>query len=183
MRHRTNDGQAVLFGRRGECVTLNGLVAGARAGQSQVLVVRGEAGIGKSALLDYLETNAAGLAASRGRPVLRPRWSSPARLRPAVPRSKWTSGQDCRDKHSARRASGRLDWQLGKPAACQVGAQRPAEPSIASRSRSPCPLCRAYSSTRCCHIHRTEMAFSRNMNTSSSFAPSSAASTARHSAR
>ena len=65
MRHRTNDGQAFLFGRRSERVTLDGLVAGARAGQSQVLVVRGEAGIGKSALLDYLETNAAGCRIAR----------------------------------------------------------------------------------------------------------------------
>ena len=62
-------------------------------------------------------------------------------------------------------------------------AHIPAEPSIASRSRSACPLWRAYSSTRCCHIHRTEVVFSRNVNVSSSFAPSSAASTARHSAR
>src|SRR5262245_12433942 len=54
----------------------------------------------------------------------------------------------------------------------------PAEPSMASRSRSACPLWRAYSSTRCCHIHRTEVVFSRNGNVSSSFAPSSAASTA-----
>jgi DNA-binding CsgD family transcriptional regulator len=65
MLHRTNDGQAALFGRRGECVTLDAVVAGARAGQSQVLVVRGEAGIGKSALLDYVETNAAGCRIAR----------------------------------------------------------------------------------------------------------------------
>ena len=38
----------------------DGSIAGARAGQSQVLVLRGEAGIGKTALLDYLETNATG---------------------------------------------------------------------------------------------------------------------------
>lgn len=76
MRQETNRNQAVLFGRRSECATLDGLVAGARAGQSQVLVVRGEAGIGKTAWLDYLEAGA-GVAGSRGRPVLRPRWSSP----------------------------------------------------------------------------------------------------------
>jgi DNA-binding CsgD family transcriptional regulator len=39
---------------------LDELLAGARGGRGQVLVLRGEAGIGKTALLDYLETNAAG---------------------------------------------------------------------------------------------------------------------------
>jgi hypothetical protein len=47
-----------LLGRRQECEALDGLVAGLRAGQSQVLVVRGEAGIGKTALLDYLQAQA-----------------------------------------------------------------------------------------------------------------------------
>ena len=64
MREWTNDG-GLLFGRRGECAALDGLVAGARAGRSQVLVVRGEPGIGKTALLDYLETNAAGCRIAR----------------------------------------------------------------------------------------------------------------------
>jgi DNA-binding CsgD family transcriptional regulator len=65
MRHPMNDGQAALFGRHNECLILDGVVAGARAGQGQVLVVRGEAGIGKTALLDYLETNAAGCRIAR----------------------------------------------------------------------------------------------------------------------
>ena len=43
-----------LFGRGVECGVLDQILAQARAGRSQVLVVRGEAGIGKSALLDYL---------------------------------------------------------------------------------------------------------------------------------
>jgi len=65
MRHRKYGGQALLFGRRTECAALDGLVAGARAGQSQVLVVRGETGIGKTALLDYLEAGAAGCRIAR----------------------------------------------------------------------------------------------------------------------
>ncbi|WP_328888193.1 helix-turn-helix transcriptional regulator [Streptomyces sp. NBC_00316] len=52
--------QRVLRGRRGECGTLDQVVADARAGRSQVLVLRGEAGIGKSALVEYLAGNAAG---------------------------------------------------------------------------------------------------------------------------
>lgn len=43
-----------LTGRRVECGMLDQFVATIRAGQSRVLVVRGEAGVGKTALLDYL---------------------------------------------------------------------------------------------------------------------------------
>ncbi|HEX3611255.1 MAG TPA: AAA family ATPase [Sporichthyaceae bacterium] len=50
----------MLFGRHNESATLDGLIAEARAGRSQVLVVRGEAGIGKTALLDQLESRAVG---------------------------------------------------------------------------------------------------------------------------
>jgi DNA-binding CsgD family transcriptional regulator len=42
-----------LRGRRRECDALDALVASVAAGQSRVLVLRGEAGIGKSALLGY----------------------------------------------------------------------------------------------------------------------------------
>ena len=45
-----------LLGRQHECATLDALVDRLRAGLSQVLVVRGEAGVGKSALLNYLAT-------------------------------------------------------------------------------------------------------------------------------
>jgi DNA-binding CsgD family transcriptional regulator len=43
-----------LRGRRDECETLDRLVASVRAGNSRALVIRGEAGTGKTALLDYL---------------------------------------------------------------------------------------------------------------------------------
>ncbi len=43
-----------LRGRQPECATLDALVGRLRGGVSQVLVLRGEAGVGKSALLDYL---------------------------------------------------------------------------------------------------------------------------------
>src|SRR5271170_5174894 len=46
-------GGLALRGRRDECAVLNALLQGARAGRSGVLVVRGEAGVGKTALLDY----------------------------------------------------------------------------------------------------------------------------------
>jgi hypothetical protein len=47
-------GRAELFlGRRAECEVLDGMLAAARNQQSATLVIRGEAGLGKSALLDY----------------------------------------------------------------------------------------------------------------------------------
>src|SRR5256885_2332051 len=49
-----------LLGRSSECDTLDRLVATVRAGQSAVLVVRGEAGVGKSALLAFLIERASG---------------------------------------------------------------------------------------------------------------------------
>src|SRR3954467_8962585 len=55
----------VLLGRRSECETLDRLVATVRAGQSAVLVVRGEAGVGKSALLVYLIERASGRRIAR----------------------------------------------------------------------------------------------------------------------
>jgi DNA-binding NarL/FixJ family response regulator len=50
----------MLQGRRRECEALNRLLEAVRAGQSQTLVVRGEAGVGKTALLDHLLEQAAG---------------------------------------------------------------------------------------------------------------------------
>ncbi|MEV5840344.1 AAA family ATPase [Streptomyces sp. NPDC051985] len=49
-----------LIGRRNECRVLDDLLAQARAGRSGVLVVRGEAGIGKTELLNHLLDRATG---------------------------------------------------------------------------------------------------------------------------
>jgi DNA-binding CsgD family transcriptional regulator len=54
-----------LHGRRGECELLDRLAADVRAGQSRVLVLRGEPGTGKTALLDYLAQRAAGCRVAR----------------------------------------------------------------------------------------------------------------------
>ena len=43
-----------LLGRRTECAALDGLLTDALDGHSRVVVLRGEAGVGKSALLGYL---------------------------------------------------------------------------------------------------------------------------------
>ena len=49
-----------LRGRRTELAALDRLLAEVRAGQSRVLVLHGEAGVGKTALLDYLQEQASG---------------------------------------------------------------------------------------------------------------------------
>jgi DNA-binding CsgD family transcriptional regulator len=54
-----------LRGRQRECESLDRLLAEVRAGQSQVLVLRGEAGVGKTALLDYLQERSSGCRMAR----------------------------------------------------------------------------------------------------------------------
>ena len=55
-----------LFGRTGELETLRELIANVRSGQSAVLVLRGEPGIGKTALLQSLIRQASGFRVARG---------------------------------------------------------------------------------------------------------------------
>jgi DNA-binding CsgD family transcriptional regulator len=55
----------MLRGRRDECTVLDQLLDGARAGQSGSLLLRGEAGIGKTALLEYAIDSASDLRAFR----------------------------------------------------------------------------------------------------------------------
>src|SRR3954447_25933215 len=45
--------QRGLLGRRSECQILDGLLEAVRVGESRALVVRGEPGVGKTALLEY----------------------------------------------------------------------------------------------------------------------------------
>src|SRR5215469_5733838 len=54
-----------LLGRRSECAALDQLGVSVRAGPSRVLVLRGEAGVGKSALLVYLVQHASGCGVAR----------------------------------------------------------------------------------------------------------------------
>jgi DNA-binding CsgD family transcriptional regulator len=54
-----------LRGRSDECATLDRLISAARSGQSQVLVLRGEAGVGKTALLEYVVECASGFRVAR----------------------------------------------------------------------------------------------------------------------
>jgi predicted ATPase len=47
-----------LLGRTGECAQLAELIDDVRRGESRSLVLRGEAGIGRSALLEHLVASA-----------------------------------------------------------------------------------------------------------------------------
>jgi len=50
----TATGGSPLRGRRAECAELDRLLEGVRSGESRALVIHGEAGVGKSALLGYV---------------------------------------------------------------------------------------------------------------------------------
>jgi DNA-binding CsgD family transcriptional regulator len=55
----------VLQDRHSECEVLDRLLEAVRRGESRVLVVRGEPGVGKSALLEYVVTQASGCRVAR----------------------------------------------------------------------------------------------------------------------
>src|SRR5258707_11022795 len=58
-------GGAQLTGRLSECEMLDRLIEAVRAGESRALVIRGEPGIGKTALLDYAAGHASGCLVAR----------------------------------------------------------------------------------------------------------------------
>src|ERR1700733_12794851 len=64
-RHPARGGVTGLRGRRTESAALNELLAAIREGESRALVVRGEAGVGKTALLEYLVEAAPDLRVER----------------------------------------------------------------------------------------------------------------------
>ena len=54
-----------MRGRRAECALLDEMIAAVRQGESRTLLLRGEAGVGKTALLDYLGHAAADVHVAR----------------------------------------------------------------------------------------------------------------------
>src|SRR3954465_15134016 len=63
---RAAAGQPTLRGRADECALLDTFVDAIRRGEGRSLVVRGQAGIGKTALLEYLVRSASDLTVLRG---------------------------------------------------------------------------------------------------------------------
>jgi hypothetical protein len=66
------------YGRHQERARIAGLLEGARQGRGGVLVIRGEVGIGKHALLADAAAQADGLRLLRATGVQRSSWPSPA---------------------------------------------------------------------------------------------------------
>ena len=64
-RHPSQEGLTTLRGRRRESEVLDDLLEGVRAGHSRALVFQGEAGLGKSALLEYSIRRASGFRIAR----------------------------------------------------------------------------------------------------------------------
>ena len=64
-RHPVRGGLARLRGRRTECAVLDGMIATVREGEGRTLVVRGEAGVGKTALLEHVAEAASDLRVVR----------------------------------------------------------------------------------------------------------------------
>jgi DNA-binding CsgD family transcriptional regulator/Spy/CpxP family protein refolding chaperone len=64
-RPAVHPGATGLTGRRSECGVLDRLVDAVRAGESRALVVAGEPGVGKTALLDYVAGRAVGCRVGR----------------------------------------------------------------------------------------------------------------------
>jgi DNA-binding CsgD family transcriptional regulator len=62
---RAESADPTLRGRRKECQLLDDVVASARAGDSRVIVLRGEPGVGKTALLNYSAEHAPGCRVAR----------------------------------------------------------------------------------------------------------------------
>jgi predicted ATPase len=64
-RHPVSVGLASLRGRSAECALLEGVIAAVREGESRTPLVRGEAGVGKTALLSYTIESASDLRVLR----------------------------------------------------------------------------------------------------------------------
>jgi putative protein kinase ArgK-like GTPase of G3E family len=58
-------GAMKLIDRHAECGILDGLLEAIHAGESRVLVISGEPGVGKTALLEYLSERASGCRLAR----------------------------------------------------------------------------------------------------------------------
>ncbi len=126
-----------LRGRRSECDVLGQLVNAARAGESRALVVRGEPGVGKTALLDYLAEHASGCRVARAVGVeseMELAYAGVHQLR----RRCWTASSGSRVR-SGRRCGPRSASALGRAGPLPGWAGR-AEPAVGGGRGTPTGL-------------------------------------------
>jgi hypothetical protein len=112
-----------LRGRHSECEALDRLLEGVRAGQSRVLVVRGEAGVGKTALLEYLLERASKCRIARAAGVESEMELAFAGCNSWRPRLRWT-GKGARDRGGGRERDNRR--LLSRPVLSTCRAALPA---------------------------------------------------------
>jgi AAA ATPase domain len=111
VQHRAGDllvacREAELTGRDAERRVLDRLVEGLRAGESRALVVHGEPGAGKTALLEYLGRSAPGCRIEQAAGVSSWRWSWPLPGCISCARRCWIGWRRCRCR-SVRRCGPR----------------------------------------------------------------------------
>ena len=90
----SDDPGSGLVGRRNECEVLDRLLTDVRAHQSRVLVLRGEAGVGKTALMDYVARASSGCRRRSGGRRGSRRWSSRSPACISCARRCWTDIDD-----------------------------------------------------------------------------------------
>src|SRR4051794_38059797 len=119
--------QPGLRGRRRECEVIDGVLATVRSGESGVLVLRGEEGTGKTALLDHLADGATGVSPVPSLVVTPGRWRVKAAPRPGAPPSRHPASGSSRSAASNPRSGETVDRR-------SVPRSRPAPGSHASRA-------------------------------------------------
>ena len=121
-------GRLSLLGRAAECALLDDLIDDIRRGESRSLVLRGEAGIGKTALLEHLIDVGVGPDRRAGGRASSPRWSWPSPACTSCARRCSTGSNGCR-----RRSATRFEIVFG------LSARAPRR--IGSSSALPCSAC------------------------------------------
>ena len=107
-------GGLVLLGRAEVCAVVDGVLGQARAGASGVLLVAGEPGVGKSALLEYAAQSARRRGFRwRGRRGWSRRWSSPSPACSSCARRCWAAWG------AARSAAAAIETAFGSAPGCR----------------------------------------------------------------
>jgi AAA ATPase domain len=128
-----------LRGRRSECNALDRLLIDVRAGRSPVLVLRGEAGVGKTALVHYLVERASGCRVTRAAGVESEMELAFAGLQQLC--APFLDRLERLHRSAARRARHRVRPEYGRAARSLSGGPGRPEPVVRRRCGSTADLC------------------------------------------